>query len=396
MKVLYIGCYRDGTGWAHAAQDYILSLDSAGVEVVPRFINLNGSQAEIPRKIEELEKNSDKNCDIVIQHVLPHQLCFEGEFEKNICLYVSETDHFQNTCWPERIGLLDEAWVPNTFMAEEVSRNSKIATPHRVIPHASDMSKYQEIYEPFDIPFFKDKFVFYFIGEINRRKNIGAVLKAFHTEFRPEEDVAILLKSHIPGKSAEESKSYLTDLSMKIKDGLKLYQSNNMYHDEVFICDYLTEEQIMRVHSTGDCFVSASFGEAWGIPIFEAMAMGKTPICTDTGGPRDFIGDGGYLVESRKENCFGVVDTFDELYVANESWDEPNISHMRQLMRRAFENNEERQRKSEEGISKSYDYSYSSIGEIMLSALSGNSKIFNENNDIKDKHSIKKLLKCQD
>ena len=120
MKVLYIGCYRDGTGWAKAAQNYILSLDTAGVEVVPRFIKLNDNDAEIPKRILDLEKNEHKNCDIVIQHVLPHQLSFNGNFEKNIALYVSETDHFQNTCWPERISLMDEAWVPNSFMAESV------------------------------------------------------------------------------------------------------------------------------------------------------------------------------------------------------------------------------------------------------------------------------------
>ena len=47
MKVLYIGCYRDGTGWAKAAQNYILSLDTAGVEVVPRFIKLNDNNSEM-------------------------------------------------------------------------------------------------------------------------------------------------------------------------------------------------------------------------------------------------------------------------------------------------------------------------------------------------------------
>jgi glycosyltransferase involved in cell wall biosynthesis len=396
MKVLYIGCYRDGTGWAHAAQNYILSLDTAGVEVVPRFIKLNSNQVEIPKRISDLEKNDDKNCDVVIQHVLPHQLSFNGNFEKNISLYVSETDHFQNTCWPERISLMDEAWVPNSFMAESVSKNSKIISPHYIIPHAADMSKYQKQYEPFDIPFFRDKFVFYFIGEINRRKNIGSLLKAFHTEFRPEEDVAIFLKAHLPGQSSNDSQNYLRELSENVKNGLKLYQSNSMYHEEIFICDYLSDEQIMRIHATGDCFVSGSFGEAWCIPAFDAMSMGKTPICTDTGGPRDFIGDGGYLIESRKENCFGVIDAFDELYVANESWDAPSIPHMRQLMRRVFENEQDRKEKSSNGISRSYDYSYSAIGEIMLSTLSGKSKSFNVENNIKQKQNIENLLKCQD
>ena len=57
MKVLYIGCYRDGTGWAQAAIDYILAMDSAGIDVVPRAIKLNSNNPELPKRILELEKN---------------------------------------------------------------------------------------------------------------------------------------------------------------------------------------------------------------------------------------------------------------------------------------------------------------------------------------------------
>ena len=38
MKVLYIGHYRDGTGWGNAALNNILSLDAVGIDVVPRAI----------------------------------------------------------------------------------------------------------------------------------------------------------------------------------------------------------------------------------------------------------------------------------------------------------------------------------------------------------------------
>ena len=397
MKVLYIGCYRDGTGWAHAAQDYILSLDTVNIEVVPRFVKLNDNFAEIPKRIEDLENNDDKNCDVVIQHVLPHLMDYRGDFQKNIALYVTETDHCKNTCWPERISMLDESWVPNKFMAGECSINSNILNPHYIVPHAADVSKYQTSYEPLDIPYIQDKFVFYYIGEINRRKNIPAILRAFHTEFGPEEDVAIVIKAHVPGQSAEQSQSDLINLSNRVKDGLKIYGDQGMYHSEIFITDYLSEEQIMRLHSTCDCFVSATLGEAWGIPIFDAMAMGKTPICTDTGGPRDFIGDGGYLVNSRKEPCFGMVETFDELYVSNESWDAPDLLELRGHMRSAFENKEEREKKIESGISRSYDYSYSSVGDIMKSILleENNPEPFNKNSEIKEIHSLKKILQCQ-
>ena len=87
MKVLYIGCYRDGTGWAQAAVDYILSMDAAGIDVVPRPVKLNERKPELPQRILELEKKSDKNCDVCVQHVLPHMLDYNGRFKKNIILY---------------------------------------------------------------------------------------------------------------------------------------------------------------------------------------------------------------------------------------------------------------------------------------------------------------------
>ena len=34
MKVLYLGHYKEGTGWSQAAIDYILAMDSVGIDVV--------------------------------------------------------------------------------------------------------------------------------------------------------------------------------------------------------------------------------------------------------------------------------------------------------------------------------------------------------------------------
>ena len=102
MKVLYIGHYREGTGWANAAIDYILSMHKAGIDVVCRPVKLNNSNPEIPKEIEELEKKSLKGCNICIQHVLPHMLDYNGNFEKNIAIYATGTSHFQKKSWAEK------------------------------------------------------------------------------------------------------------------------------------------------------------------------------------------------------------------------------------------------------------------------------------------------------
>tara|TARA_Y100001938_G_C8093200_1_gene436393 strand:+ start:2725 stop:3894 length:1170 start_codon:yes stop_codon:yes gene_type:complete len=376
MKILYVGCYKDGTGWGNAAQGYILALDKSGVEIVPRFIKLNDREVDIPERIKELERNDSKNCDVVIQHVLPHHSYFRGEFDKNISLYVTETSNCNSSLWPEKINLMDEAWVPNTYMASEQAKNSNIFTPHHVVPHAFDMTKYQKEYEPLEIPQIQDTFVFYYIGENTKRKNISAILKAFHLEFRKHEPVSLVIKSHSPGLSEHESFQSLQNLCEAVKRGLKLYKNSSDYKKEIFICDYLTDDQIMRIHQTCNCHVSTSFGEAWSIPTFEAMAMGNTPICTDTGGPRDYLPGGGYLIDSSQEPCFGVMDTFDYIYTGSESWDTPSIRHLRECMRDAFENKESREKMADEGIKKAYDYSYANVGNTMKKILLDNVEPF--------------------
>ena len=60
MKVLYIGHYREDTGWAQAARDYILAMDSVGIDVVCRNVTLTQWSEDIPQRIKHLEsKNSE-------------------------------------------------------------------------------------------------------------------------------------------------------------------------------------------------------------------------------------------------------------------------------------------------------------------------------------------------
>ena len=393
MKVLYLGNWRDGTGWGNAAQGYILSLDAAGVNVVPRHIKLNNREVEIPERILELERRSDKDCDVVIQHVLPHHLDYNGSFDKNIALYVTETDHCKNTVWPERLNLMDECWIPNHDMLNN-AKNSNICAPMHIVPHACDIYKYQAEYEPLQMDIIKDKFVFYYIGEHNRRKNLMALIKAFHLEFGCDEGVALVLKAHIPEESVAESEKYLREMANTIKDGLKLYPQRSMYHPEIFICQYLSDVDIMRLHATCDCFVSPSFGEAWGIPTFDAMAMGKTPISTSTGGPKDYLTDCGWLVDAKKESCFGMVDSFSEMYAGNEKWDRIDLEALRKAMRDAYTNSEDRLKKADAGINRAYEYSYETVGLHMKNILENKTTPhFGADRDfIHEKHSIKKLI----
>ena len=97
MKVLYVGCYRDGTGWGQAAIDYILSMDAAGIDVIPRPIKLNQRRYIPPKRILELEKKSTSGADVCIQHTLPQYMEYTNKLKKNIALYATETSDFKQS-----------------------------------------------------------------------------------------------------------------------------------------------------------------------------------------------------------------------------------------------------------------------------------------------------------
>jgi glycosyltransferase involved in cell wall biosynthesis len=290
---------------------------------------------------------------------------------RNIGLYATETSNFRGSAWAERINSMDEAWVINTQMVT-AARTSGVTVPLSIVPHATDITRFQRSYEPLDAlkPYKKNgDFLFYFVGEAVRRKNLSALLKAFHTEFDENEPVQLVIKATRPGLSPADTKQYLTNYCSEVKRGLKLHT----YKDEILVTDRLTEQGLMRLHSACDCFVMPSHGEAWCIPAFDAMAMGKTPIVTDWSGFKDYVTpETGWLVKHRMEPAFAAIETFDDLYTGKEAWASVDLYDLRRCMREAFEDGQLKAEKAFKGIEKAYDFSYAAVGRTMRELLNGN------------------------
>ena len=374
MRVLYIGNYRDGTGWAQAAMDNILSMDSVGIDVVPRPIKLNSNQVALPERLLALEEKDSSNCDICIQHVLPHMLDYNGRFKKNIALYDTETDNFKWSIWPERINGMDEAWVINNQMAQS-SKDSGVTIPIKVVPHASNVAKFKQRYEPLQLPNADGNFIFYFVGEFIRRKNLAAFIKAFHSEFETNEPVSIVIKTNKYGLSPNDCAKEVQNMSDNIKKGMKLYPELEDYKEDLIITDRLSDENLLRLHAACDCFVMPSYGEAWCIPAFDAMGFGNTPICTDVGGMADYLNDGeGVLVTSRKEPVFGMIETFNDLFTARENWNSIDLLELRKSMRNIYQLHSSDPKgvyktMQDKGKKRVEEYSYKAIGNLIKTEL---------------------------
>lgn len=368
MKILYLGHYKESSGWSNAAINQILALDKAGLDVVCRDVKLTSNEYTLDKRIEALERKSIDNVDVCIQHLLPHHYVYTEKFKKNVAYFVAETSEMQHNIWYPQLELMDEIWVPNNMMKNALE-DSKFIKPVRVVPHAFNIDDYTKEYPRLNFGLQNHTFKFYYIGELNDRKNIESIIRAFHSEFKPYEQVSLVLK--VKGPNPQLVKEQCSKICTDIKNELRIHSKIQDYKNEILITDNTDNNIIKSLHVSCDCFVSASHGEAWSIPAFEAMCFGKTPICSNEGGPRDFIDSSnkntGYLLDGVYSICNHQNPAFKELFTGNETWFCPSEKDLKKAMRFYYENKESINH--EDGLSRAKNYSYENIGNLVKEIL---------------------------
>lgn len=364
IKVLWVGPFRDGSGWGYSSVDYVLALDAAGVDVVPRTLStMENDKVVLPARFHELGQKSPEGCNVLVQHLPAHLIRYDGDFERNINFYFVESSDFRSSGRAAIINTMDEAWVCSQHN-KRASTDSGVTIPISVLPCPINTERFERSYEP--LPF-KDEvsgsFLFYTIGDALPRKNFRALAIAFHLEFGLEEPVELVIKTRVHGKGSEEAKHAIVEDLTKIKNSLNLRKK---YKDEIVITEYLTELEMMRLHSSCDCYVQPSFCEGWGVPCFDAMGFGKSPIATAYGGTLDYLSDSeGWLIEGQEVPVLNMQNVQGDLYSADQTWCSISITQLRRAMRTAYEDRGARSRKGIAGMERVYDFDYATVGRKM-------------------------------
>lgn len=372
MKILYIGHYKESGGWSQAAKDYILALDSIGIDVVCRNVTLTKDNPNTDKRLLKLEEKDSTNCDYCIQHILPHHLVGSSKFKKNIAFLASESTSIKHIAWFNNLQIMDEVWVPNNDSKFYLEQDN-INLPIKVIPHCFDVEKYTQKYKAISIPQAEGKFKFYYIGDLNDRKNLRSIIRCFHSEFDKSEPACLIFKLRKYGMSAAEVNKLIDSILVEEKTKLRIHKDITQYNKDVIISEDISEENVYSLHQYADCFVCPSHGEAWSIPSFEAMAFGNTPICSKFGGPKDFIDNDdintGKCIDGVLSVCQCSDAAFPDIFTGKEYWLTPSEKDIKETMRMYYNTKDEKQAKIA-GLTRAKMFSYENIANKIVEALS--------------------------
>lgn len=332
--VLYQTSVFQPSGFAMAARGYIKGLTDNKVTVAYNY--LKGTNEEEPDSDDEIinsicENHGDLSMPQVIWAQAPYFNKNSGKYKIGHCEF--EGDPVPESWIPE-CNSMNEIWVPSNWDREKF-RRAGVTVPIYVIWQGIDKDYFHPDIAPmnFEIP---QTFKFIANGAWDPRKNFPNLIKAFQMEFTKNEDVALVIKTMNNG--------LVDDIGKEVEAIKKDENGGHVYIKEAG----LKKEEIGSLYTAGDCFVLPTHGEAWGLPLFEALACGIPVITTDYGSPAEILRDdkgeplpGVHFVKMQK-----ALAQTPYMYLEGCYWAEPSIPDLMKKMRYVFEHSAEEKAKA--------------------------------------------------
>lgn len=342
--VMYVGQYGT-SGYATAAKGYIYDFFTRGVPLTWTPLRFDDSELSDDIHYNIIAKSTINRKIPDIRTIILHCTAdlwpqYKAEnpdkfLNKNIIGYTVWETNCLPQKWPEYINQsVNEVWVPSTYNMETF-QNSGVTIPIKVVPHIflrSELPKREHVSikvcsgEPITAD--PNVFTFYSISELNERKNVMGLIDAYGKAFTRADNVRLILKVHYKSYSIEN----LTYCVSKVTNALKNYPD----HAPVYLLSRnLSELEMLALHSIGDCCVSLTRSEAFGLTIYDAVNYGKKAIVTGYGGQVDFLGKEYAGLVNYEMVDVKDMDTFTHGYYmeGKQQWANPNVEHAIALMK---------------------------------------------------------------
>jgi FkbM family methyltransferase len=316
-----IGHFADSSGLAEATRSTVRCIERAGL---PMRTLETGPPRVPPGEIRNDVASSDHSMPYEVS-VIHDNIAHAGEQPSVYSVgaglhpYVIGYWYWELHNVPSPFGanfdLVDEVWVPTTFVHDALQPHTE--KPVTVVPPSIELNVAAPMERAaLNLP--NDRFLFLTMASVHsvlERKNPLGVVDAFETAFGDTDDVGLVVK--------------ITDLQHRPDVADKLDEAARRI--PLFVLEEkLTRPDTLGLVQTIDAYVSLHRSEGFGLPIVEAMAMGKPVVATGYSGNMDVTGsDTAFLVR------YDLVDLAESysVYPAGSQWAEPDLESAATQMR---------------------------------------------------------------
>jgi glycosyltransferase involved in cell wall biosynthesis len=345
-QIVWTGPLLDASGYAEEGREFVMGLDAIGVHVrasplewCSRRVDLTARESAV---MERLIHKEEQGHPIRVFHVQPVHWQLRDGSRHHIGRTMCETDRIPES-WVAPCNSVDEIWVPCQHNVETFAYSGVDRRKLRRIPEGINVERYQRCVTRLSVRGAR-RFNFLSVFEWSRHKGWDLLVRAFATEFRSYEGIALILKTGAAGGQSIGKIRQAIAAELRIA-GLGAWLPPHI----VVLAGKLPSANMPALYRAADAFVLPSRGEGWCRPLMEAMLMGLPTIGTRWSGPLEFMNDdNSYLVD-----C-SVVDVPPEGWreipiFRGHRWAEPSVRHLREQMRRVVSERGEAQRKAEVG-----------------------------------------------
>ena len=228
--------------------------------------------------------------------------------------------------WVDGCNSMDEVWVPSSFN-RETFLESGVRRPVHVMPLGVDV----DYFHP-EITGFRpsSRYTFLSVFEWGERKGAEILLQAYADEFKPSDDVLLLLSV------------YNKDRAVDVRHEVAKLLPSASPPVVVMVNPEFAPHQMGALYRSADCFVLPTRGEGWGMPVLEAMACGLPAIATGWSAIPDFLTEEtGYpLAVGSLVPAVARCPWYEGF-----RWAEPDAEHLRVLLRTVAEDPDQARRR---------------------------------------------------
>jgi glycosyltransferase involved in cell wall biosynthesis len=315
-RIRYISAF-DESGYGQAAIAYVRGLVNSGARVHwqpfawpeggnphPRFIPHNeallranriggDSKHDLVALLRATQQPAEP--DVCVMHCVPE---FFPRFALPHCNLIGMTAwesskipaHWISLCnIPHRL-IVPSAHNQRVFSAEHL-RGAVHAVAHIRRAHWSEFTTSEIDRFRHAVGLKENAMTFYCVGTTDPRKNIHGLLHNFCSAFTAEQAVQLVIKTTEVGceERAPFNQRPTTQLIDRWLREISQTLGRLLPRVRVITDRHLSQRDMDALHEIGDCYVSFSHGEGWGLGAFDAATYGNPVLMPDWGGQLDFL-----------------------------------------------------------------------------------------------------------